>query len=193
MQMKISITRKKGDIDFKDFQAFTKALEKRSVTIGVHRAEGNRVNDISGARVIDYACYNEFGNGNHPPARPFVRVKEDRQLRDNIKSKEKFILDGYIQNKFIDNKVSMAQNLYGEIGKLYLKEMFNRLEDSNQFYIGNAPRTIKQKGFDHPLIDTALLGKTLRVKVRIGEGVDKIILTDKFNPPSLITRQGNKK
>lgn len=194
MQMKISVTRKKGDVDFKDFQAFAKALKKRSVTIGVHKAEGNKTNEISGTKVIDYACYNEFGNGNNPPARPFVRVKEDRKLREDIKAKERSTLEKFAQNKFADNKVSMVQELYGEVGKLYLKEITNRLEDSLNYFPENKPSTVRQKGFNHPLIDTTLLGNSLKAKIRVGESdsVEKVISTDKFNPIASITRKGNR-
>ena len=71
MEMSIKITRKKGDIDYKDVKAFAQVLAKRNVTSGIHKQEGQAVNSVSGTKVIDYACYNEFGGnlGNNPPAR----------------------------------------------------------------------------------------------------------------------------
>lgn len=169
MNMRIKIERKKGDIDFKDVDAFAKALAKRNVTSGVHKEEGQQVNYYSGTKVIDYACYNEFGGnlGNNPPPRPFVRVKESRELRNEIKRETRDCMKVIIHEKYKGNKVSKVNYLLGSIGTLYVNEMIDRINNSPSLYQGNAPRTIEQKGFDHPLVNTMLLAKSLRYKVNM--------------------------
>jgi hypothetical protein len=196
--MQIIVSRKKGDVDIKDVKNFAKALAKRSVTIGVHKAEGQKTNEISGTKVIDYACYNEFGGNknitiggttsniadNNPPARPFVRVASDEQLRDKIKKTSKEEFNKVAKNKYKGKARALVQNIYGEIGKLYLEKMTDRLNDPGLYpYLMNAQSTIENKGFDHPLIDTGLLGKSLKVKIRVGnDHVEKVIGTDNFVP-----------
>ena len=169
--MRIEITRKKGDIDFKDVDAFAKALAKRNVTSGVHKQEGQQVNLRSGTRVIDYACYNEFGhphdNPTRPPRRPFVRVKESRELRNEIKRETRDIMNTFIHEKYKGNKVTKVNYLLGSIGTLYVNEMIDRINNSPSLYQGNAESTIRIKGFDHPLADTMLLAKSLRYKVNM--------------------------
>lgn len=168
MKMSIKVTRKKN-IDVKDVENFAKALAKRNVTIGVHRQEGQSINSESGTKVIDYACYNEFGGneGDNPPPRPFVRVKESRELKSNIKRETRDIMKVIIHEKYKGNKVKHVNYLLGSIGMLYLNEMIDRINNSPNLYQGNAPRTIEQKGYDHPLVDTMLLAKSLRYKVNM--------------------------
>lgn len=173
MKMSIKVTRKKN-IDVKDVENFAKALAKRNVTIGVHRQEGQSINSESGTKVIDYACYNEFGGTkegqpplSNPPPRPFVRVKESRELKSNIKRETRDVMKVIIHEKYKGNKVKHVNYLLGSIGTLYLNEMIDRINNSPSLYQGNAPRTIEQKGFDHPLIDTMLLAKSLRYKVNM--------------------------
>ena len=168
MKMSIKVTRKKN-IDVKDVENFAKALAKRNVTIGVHRQEGQSINSESGTKVIDYACYNEFGGneGDNPPPRPFVRVKESRELKSNIKRETRDVMKVIIHEKYKGNKVKHVNYLLGSIGTLYLNEMIDRINNSPSLYKGNAPRTIEQKGFDHPLVDTMLLAKSLRYKVNM--------------------------
>lgn len=164
--MGIKIIRKKGNVDIEDVKSLAKALEERNVTIGVHKEEGQAINSRSETKVIDYACYNEFGGnkGDNPPARPFVRIKQSEELRNAIKLWHKKIKNTLY--KSIKGKVALtAKRLYEEVGKLYMHQMWHRLQFSSQFYNGNAPRTIEQKGFDHPLVDTMLLFKSLRYKV----------------------------
>lgn len=177
--MSIKITRKKGDVDIKDVKNFAKALAKRNVTSGIHKQEGQQVNSVSGTKVIDYACYNEFGGnlGNNPPARPFVRVNftEGSKLKSEIKRETKDIMKTFIHEKYKGNKVTMVNYLLGSIGTLYVNEMIDRINNSPTYFadIGlehNQPSTIKQKGFDHPLVDTMLLAKSLRYKVNVING-----------------------
>lgn len=167
--MRIEITRKKGDIDFKDVDAFAKALAKRNVTSGIHKEEGQQVNNRTNTKVIDYACYNEFGGnlGNNPPARPFVRVKESNELKNNIKRETRDIMKVIIHEKYKGNKVAKVNYLLGSIGTLYVNEMIDRINNSPSLYQGNAESTIRIKGFDHPLADTMLLAKSLRYKVNM--------------------------
>lgn len=196
--MEIIVTCKKGDVDIKDVKSFAKSLAKRSVTIGVHKAEGQETNTISGTKVIDYACYNEFGGNknitiggtisnianNNPPARPFVRVASNEKLRANIKKTSREEFDKIAKNKYKGRKDKLVQTVYGEVGKLYLKAMTDRLGDPGLYpYLMNALSTIRNKGFDHPLIDTGLLGKSLKVKIRTSnDHVEKVIGTESFVP-----------
>lgn len=162
--MGVKVIRKKGNVDIKDVKALAKALGERNVTIGVHKEEGQAINTRSETKVIDYACYNEFGNGENPPARPFIRIKQSEELRNAIILWHKKIKNTVYKN--LKGKIALtARRLYEEVGNLYLHQMWHRIQFSPQFYKGNAPRTIEQKGFDHPLVDTMLLFKSLRYKV----------------------------
>jgi len=175
MEMSIKVTCKKGDVDIKDVKAFAKALAKRNVTAGIHKQEGQQVNSVSGTKVIDYACYNEFGHGITPPQRQFVRVKESRELKGDIKRKTKEVMNVIIHEKYKGNKVQKVNYLLGSIGTLYVNEMLDRINNSPTYFaeVGlgqNAQSTINRKGFDHPLIDTMLLAKSLRYKVNVING-----------------------
>ena len=106
--MAVKVIRKKGNIDIKDVKGLAKALSSKEVTIGVHKEEGAKLNPETQTPVIKYACWNEFGTHHitkHKymfvrhgkiavinegsdisiPARPFVRVKNSRELRNAIK------------------------------------------------------------------------------------------------------------
>ena len=53
--------------------------------------------------------------------------------------------------------------------------MIDRINNSPTYFADrglgeNAPSTIEQKGFDHPLIHTMLLAKSLRYKVNVING-----------------------
>ena len=173
MKMSIKVTCKKN-IDLKDVENFAKALAKRNVTIGMHRQEGQLFSYYSGTKLIDVACYNEFGGTKYPdkplqnpPPRPFVRVKESRELKSNIKRETRDIMKVIIHEKYKGNKVKHVNYLLGSIGTLYLNEMIDRINNSPSLYKGNAPSTIEIKGFDHPLIDSMQLAKSLRYKVNM--------------------------
>ena len=72
-----------------------------------------------------------------------------------------------IHEKYKGNKVSKVNYILGSIGTLYLNEMIDRINNSLTLYQPNAPSTIDKKGFNHPLVDTMLLAKSLRYKVNM--------------------------
>lgn len=189
--MRTEIIRKKGDVDIKDIKSFVKLLANRYVTVGVHKAEGSRKNSISGTKVIDYACYNEFGHEGHPPERSFVRrLAHDNEAKQDIKDKQIEEMKKISKAHYKGNKVNLINNLYGEIGKVALKRMTFYIENPSTF-IGNAERTVKNKGFDHPLLDTGLLVKSLKAKVRGGTGrVLKVVAVQgkEYTPPEMRER-----
>ena len=58
-----------------------------------------------------------------------------------------------------------VNEIYGEVGRLYLHQMWHRLQFSLKYYKENKPLTEDLKGFNHPLVDTGTLFKSLRYKV----------------------------
>ena len=186
--MRIEIIRKKGDVDIKDLKHFGRMLSNRSVTIGIHQNEGQKVNFWSGTKVIDYACYNEFGHPENagadgkPPSRKFVRrLLYDSDTLEKIKAKGREHIHRIARNRYKDTGGKMAKDLYADIGLIGLEQMQYYIADSFTWAIPNAPKTIKKKGFDHPLHDTGLLATCLRAKVRGKNGsVQRTVKSSKF-------------
>lgn len=186
--MGIKIIRKKGNVDIKDVKNLVKALKERDVTIGVHRAEGQKLNPETQTPVIKYACWNEFGT-NHItkheynfvrhgqkvvinkgsdisiPPRPFVRVKNSSELRRAIKLWHRKIKFRLYKNLKNSTGGRVANELLGEVGRLYLHQMWHILQFGSNEHLPNAPLTEYLKGFNHPLVDTGTLFKALRYKV----------------------------
>lgn len=189
INMTVKVFRKKGNVDIKDVKKLAKALKEREVTIGVHKEEGQALNPETQTPVIKYAQWNEFGTEHKAkhnyrftrhgqevfipagsdigiPKRPFVRVKNSPELRNAIKLWHRKIKMGLYKNLKYSTGGRVANELLGEVGRLYLHQMWHRLQFSSRYYPQNKPLTEKLKGFNHPLIDTGTLFQSLRYKVR---------------------------
>lgn len=190
--MAIKVIRKKGNVDIKDVKGLAKALQSHYVTIGVHKEEGQTLNSETQTPVIKYAQWNEFGtthitkhkyrfvrHGKYVeipegadisiPPRPFVRVKNSRELRNAIKLWHRKIKKGFYRDLSHKRANGVAKELLSEVGRLYLHQMWHTLQFSKSpegNFLENAPLTEYLKGFNHPLIDTGTLFKSLRYKVK---------------------------
>ena len=190
--MAVQVIRKKGNVDIKDVKGLADALSARQVTIGVHKEEGQTVNPETGTSVIKYACWNEFGTHHVTkhrykfvrhgkvvvinegsdisiPARPFVRVKNSAELRNAIKLWHNKIKKRLYKDLSHKSANGAADELLGEVGRLYLHQMWQILQFSKSpegTFPENAQLTEHLKGFNHPLIDTGTLYQSLRYKVR---------------------------
>lgn len=189
--MAVKVIHKKGNVDIKDIIGLSKALKRANVTIGVHKKEGQTLNPETQTPVIKYACWNEFGTHHitkHKykfvrhnkyvvipegsdisiPPRPFVRVKNSEELRRALKLWHKRMSHNFWRHVTHSTVNGAVNEMYGEVGRLYLHQMWHILQSSKSpegDFERNKPLTEFLKGFDHPLIDTGTLFKSLRYKV----------------------------
>ena len=190
----IKVIRKKGDVDIKNLKLFNKHLSNFSVTVGVHKEEGQKTNFWTGTKVIDYACYNEFGHEGKPPERSFVRrVTKDKDVLDDIKKTGLNEFKKISRWHYKDKGGELTKKLYSKIGTVVLKQMQYYFDDSKNIFLENAESTIKRKHTDYPLIDTGLLASSIKAKIRgKNGGVVKIVKsasTENFKPRSLQARE----
>ena len=78
-------------------------------------------------------------------------------------------LEGLYKNLKSKTASGTAKELLGEVGRLYLHQMWHILESGKSpegDFPENAPLTEYLKGFNHPLIDTGTLFQSLRYKVK---------------------------
>lgn len=174
--MAVKVIRKKGNISLKRLSGLYDELAKRNVTIGVHKEEGQAINSESGTKVIDYACYNEFGTHHitqHQytfeshgervsipagkdisiPARPFVRISHLPELRTAIKKRQGELFRELIAKKFKGGNISNANYLYKEIGKIYQEKMLDRITKGFVGEAPNKPLTLFLKGDKEHTLD----------------------------------------
>lgn len=98
------------------------------------------------------------------PSRPF--------LRDGANEAEIPVTDEMVRayERFQAGKETLVEALE-DAGEVLLYYINNTLDEAPSRYVGNAPFTIKQKGFDRPLYETGWLRDQTTIKIEIG-GVD---------------------
>lgn len=107
--------------------------------------------------VAQTAFWNEFGT-KHTPARPFFRTMiENKSPRWGVS------LGNILRKNDYDAERSLA--LMGEGIKGQLVKSINDWNTPP-----NAPRTVERKGFNKPLIDTALMVRSVDYQVMRGDG-----------------------
>jgi hypothetical protein len=117
--------------------------------------ESNNPVGESGTRVAEYALDNEFGT-NKIPARPFIGTATEEQgdgWVNTVKKKVPLVLKQKM-------KLSALLETVGKKMKFAIKDQIKFITIPK-----NAPATIKQKGFDNPLIDTGLMIETVDYEV----------------------------
>lgn len=140
------------DHGWKRIRAQVKALDKRSVTVGLHEKDAGEREPNAVMR----GYYNEFGTENIP-ARPFIRGTHDEKKREWATK---------ITRRF-------RSLMYGHIDAEQFLRMVGRMsrDDIKAAVIAwstppNAPRTVAQKGFDDPLIETGEMRDAVRYNVK---------------------------
>jgi len=90
------------------------------------------------------------------PARPFMRL-----AAQSIKKKGPDVTRK-LARKIVDGKIDIKQAL-AQLGMFMEGEIVNSIKNGG--WVRNAPSTIKKKGFDKPLIDTAQMWQSVSSKV----------------------------
>ena len=110
-------------------------------------------NELSGTGVLD------DGSKIDIPARPFVTHAMDTYQNTILNAGNSFLEDGFTTKNVKDKMLSVAQNARDAIGV--------SIEDVQIWskYPHNSPRTIEQKGFDMPLVDTGAMRDGVEYKI----------------------------
>ena len=176
---------KKSDVSTKNLKKFFKKLSSHYVSVGVHRAEGQEVVNVSDGKpftMIENACIQEFGNTqkvektrrfkspftgkwfyikagtiiNIPP-RVFVRIfTKSKKLQKELTKAFRDI----IQNAKYNDPESVYEQL-GNFAQIRMKQRvwFKEVKPKN------ANMTIEYKGFNHPLFMTGKLANAIKSEV----------------------------
>ena len=129
-----------------------------------------RVGYLTNSELATRAAQNEYGaehaklsNGEDIsiPARPFITHAFDTYKETIINAGNSFLEEEFNTNSVKEKIVSIAQNARDAIG-LSIEEV-----QSWSDYPHNSPRTVAQKGFDMPLVNTGAMRDG--VEYQIGE------------------------
>jgi len=134
-----------------------KELSGTRVQVGVLGSDGGRKHPDSDITVAEVALINEFGSGKaHIPSRPLLRgtfTKSNPMVQE---------IGRTIASRVV-NFMQSASLALDAAGKVAVEAL--RVQIAKGVSPGNAPRTIKEKGFDHPLLWTGLLWEALSHRV----------------------------
>lgn len=143
------------DIDhgWKRILSETKSLTRQVIKVGI---QSDAPPEPNGADMVTVAAVQEFGSPMHNiPSRPFMRTTADRTsatLPDLIEAQYTDLIAG-----------STAHKMLVQIGGWYQMQMKVTLLTGP--WTPNAPRTIRKKGSDTPLVDTGLLQMSIRYEL----------------------------
>jgi len=181
------LTYKKGNISKDDLIKYYKDLEKKSVTVGIHKDKGRREISKGGFTQVQNACLQEFGGTQTiqktrrfkspitdkwfvikagttiiTPSRPFIRIFL-------VDSKCKKQLENILQET-IDEKIKRLNNIaatstWERVGAWASAMQADMIYDSKT-HPQNAPMTQEYKGQDHPLMIDGSLARDIDYKVR---------------------------
>lgn len=187
---------KKGDISSKALEKFYKNLDKHYVTVGIHKEEGSK-QYANGRTVLKNACTQEFGytqkiketrRFHSPftgqwftfkkgweieiPARPFVRIFNEKKNKQELSKSFKNQIDLYKEQKDGEQKVLEG---VGDIARLMMKEKILSHKVKAEWKKGkpegisaysNTKTTQKYKGSNTPLYLTGTLFDSIKSKVK---------------------------
>jgi hypothetical protein len=140
------------DQGWERIQREIRSMDGKSVTAGLHEKDAGEEDPNAVMR----GYYNEIGAGNNP-ARPFLRTTHDERKYSWARTMQKDfarVIDGLISGQ------GMMESI-GEIAAADIRQSIVRWDDPP-----NAPRTIAQKGFDDPLIETGEMRDAVDYEVR---------------------------
>ena len=152
-----------GDMKYvKDDKHVQKRLEKllTKMAKGPHVAVGILQDEKvdNNFSMVDLATVHEYGSKDgRIPQRSFIRSTCDAKRHEHAK------LMMNLQQKYIDNKLTMAQALM-TLGEVISKDMVQTINRGIEPKIKKA--TIKRKGSTKPLIDTGRLKGSITHEVR---------------------------
>ena len=123
---------------------------------------------LTNSELANKAAQNEFGADNGVlengekisiPPRPFITHAMDLYKNDILNSGNIFLEKDFNKNSVKEKMISVAQNARDAIGV--------SIEDVQTWsrYPHNSPRTIEQKGFDLPLVNTGAMRDGVEYKI----------------------------
>lgn len=185
---------KKGDLNSKALEKFYKNLEKHNVTVGIHKEEGTK-QYANGQTVIKNACIQEFGNTQiveklrrfkspytdkwftfkegwkiEIPARPFVRIFNDKKEKQEITKTFKNQIGLYLK-KFDATAVFKG---VGDFARLRMRERiidhkvkahWGKGKPDGISSYSNTKTTQRYKGSNTPLYLSGTLFNAIKSKV----------------------------
>ena len=135
---------------------------RKVLSSGVHPAEANQPHPSkAGVTVGDVAVWMEYGTDDgRVPARSWLFGWLDREA-DTISRQLAVDTMRVLFGKPPESEgAALAKR-----GTVYRRQVIDRIRYENVF-IGNAPSTVKKKGFDLPLIDSETFIESIRWEVR---------------------------
>lgn len=145
------VVKKKGA---RSLDSVIAAIRESAVTVGIHSDTGTE--DDGKTSMVTVAIANEFGTEDeHIPERSFMRSTFDENV------------DAYKQDirQIVKTAASGGRSIrqgMGLLGRKVENQVKAKIVDIRE--PGNAPATIKQKGFDNPLVHHGRLGGSVRWK-----------------------------
>ena len=146
-----SITDK--DTGYGNFLAQFQAMHGFAVTVGIHQEDDYQPG--TGASVLEYATFNEFGTSTIP-ARPFLTSTADEQKEAWAK------LSGKLMGRVVEGKIMprTAMELLGIKAQSDVRRKITTLREPP-----NTAATIARKGSSNPLIDTGTMRQLITYNV----------------------------
>lgn len=142
------------------------AFGSMALTIGFQGAKALQVYPGTGVNVATVAAYNEFS-----PGRAFMRRTIEAYRVD---------ISNFIANtaRLVVLGMSTALDGMRDIGRHIARLMWDQMERSVQWARRNADSTIRAKGFNHPLVWTGRMQRSITWAVRssFGPGLGNILL-----------------
>lgn len=141
------------------------AQPRKTLRVGILPAQASMPHPSrSGVTVGEVAAWMEYGVpmdiGSHSPARSWLRDWLDENIDTIYKNLETDTLRVVFGKPPEDEAIAL-----GKRGTIYRQQIEDRIRYANVF-VGNAPGTVKKKGFDLPLIDTETFIESIRWDVK---------------------------
>lgn len=143
-------------VELKTNEAFFKSLnrgfDKNEIHVGVFGEESSQKALSAETGVYFDKTKNKRFNA---PVRPFI----SDSFNEAVDSLDSVFNDEMVLSKEFENKID-------SIGQKLVIDMQSKIEFSPTYYEGNAPLTIANKGFDHPLIETGEMYNDIGFKIK---------------------------
>jgi hypothetical protein len=146
---------------FEEIERRYKNASQKKLVLGYPKEKSQgKIYARTGAELIDVVIWNNYGT-EHIPARPFLQIsnREIAQVAQKIlKIYAKAINAGKVD-------IEVPLKMIGGAAIPIIQRVINDLMQPP-----NAPRTIKKKGFDNPLIETGFMRDNATYVIREGGG-----------------------
>lgn len=139
---------KEIDLGWREIQDRISKAKEKEVAVGI----------IGGGEELEKAIANEFGT-DKIPERPVFRQTFDKFLKD-IQKLQKEGLNNIIYND-ADVEITLSRT-----GDFYITKMRSEISTKSGGFAPNSEATIKRKGSETPLLDTAKMIQSYKKEIR---------------------------